>query len=72
MIIPEGNATIAIPTKEESIAIILPTVVTAYISPYPTVVSETVAQYSASKKVLKVSGSTLKMISAVVRIYPIL
>ena len=44
---------------EETMVIILPIVVIGYKSPYPTVVSDIVAQYTASKNVLKVSGSTL-------------
>ena len=47
-----------------------PIVVVAYMSPYPIVVSETVAQYTASKNVLNVSGSTLNISNAVIRIYP--
>ena len=43
---------------------VLPTTVTGYKSPYPTVVSDTVAQYRALKKFLKVSGSTLYTIKA--------
>lgn len=49
VIIPAGNATIAIPNKAEIIVITLPIIDTAYKSPYPTVVSEIVAQYIASK-----------------------
>lgn len=49
VIIPAGSATTAIPRNDEIIAIIRPTIVTGYISPYPTVVRETVAQYTASK-----------------------
>ena len=57
----------AIPKNEESIAIVLPITVTGYISPYPTVVSDTVDQYTASKKELKVSGSTLNTTNAEIR-----
>ena len=49
--IPAGRATIAIPNKAETIVIIFPATETAYMSPYPTVVRDTVAQYTASKKV---------------------
>lgn len=49
VIIPAGSATTAIPRNDEIIAIIRPTIVTGYISPYPTVVRDTVAQYTASK-----------------------
>ena len=41
---PAGKAMMAIPTKEESIAIALPKVDIGYRSPYPTVVSKTHAQ----------------------------
>ena len=44
VIMPAGSATIAIPKTEEIIVIILPAIVTGYISPYPTVVKDTVAQ----------------------------
>ncbi len=42
--IPAGRATIAIPIIEEIIVITLPNTEVANISPYPTVVSEMVAQ----------------------------
>ena len=41
---PEGRAMIAMPKTEEIMVTILPIVVTGYISPYPTVVREMVAQ----------------------------
>lgn len=44
VMMPAGSATIAIPNKEETMVITLPSVDTGYISPYPTVVNETVAQ----------------------------
>ena len=65
---PAGKATIAIPNRDEIMVMILPIVEVAYISPYPTVVSEMVAQYTASKKLLNVPGSALKMTSADIRI----
>ena len=71
VIIPAGNATIAIPMKEETIVIILPNVVIGQMSPYPTVVREIVAQQIASKKVWKLSGSTLKITKAQTIIQPI-
>lgn len=71
VIIPAGNATIAIPMKEETMVIILPNVVTGQMSPYPTVVREIVAQQIASKKVWKLSGSTLKITKAQTIIQPI-
>ena len=40
---------------------IRPAVVTGYISPYPTVVKDMVAQYIASKNVVNESLSTLKI-----------
>ena len=69
MITPAGRATIAIPKNEDIIAIDRPIVVIGYKSPYPTVVRDTVAQYTASKYVSKDCGSTLKIISVVTRIY---
>jgi len=62
--IDDGRAITAIPKIDESIVKVLPTTVTGYKSPYPTVVSDTVAQYRALKKFLKVSGSTLYTIKA--------
>ena len=44
VIIPEGNAIIAMPNIDDTIVTIRPIVVTGYISPYPMVVKETVAQ----------------------------
>ncbi len=70
VMIPAGRATMAIPNKEDTIVMTLPNVETGYISPYPTVVSETVAQYMASKKDSNESGSTLKMINAEINMYP--
>ena len=49
VIIPAGKATMAMPKTDDIMVIILPMVVMGYISPYPTVVKETVAQYTASK-----------------------
>lgn len=69
--IPAGSAITAIPKNDEIIVITLPVVVTGYISPYPTVVSDTVAQYKASKKLSKESGSIVKIIRADTRIYVI-
>lgn len=64
----DGSATMAIPMKEDKIVIIFPSIDIAYISPYPTVVREMEAQYTASKYVLNVYGSTLNIRSAIVRI----
>jgi hypothetical protein len=69
VIMPDGRATIAIPTNEESIVTTRPMVDTGYMSPYPIVVRLTVAQYIAEKKLSKVSGSTLKIINAHITIY---
>lgn len=55
VIMPAGSATIAIPNKDDSIVSNFPNVLTAYISPYPTVVKEIVAQYIASKKLSNLS-----------------
>lgn len=67
---PAGSATMAIPKNEDNIAMVLPITVTGYISPYPTVVSETVDQYTASKNVLKDSGSMVNTTNAEMIIYP--
>lgn len=44
VMMPAGSATIAIPNNEEIMVNICPIVETGYISPYPTVVREIVAQ----------------------------
>ena len=44
VMIPEGRAIIATPTKAESIVNNLPTSYTGVISPYPTLVNEIAAQ----------------------------
>ena len=68
---PAGSATIAMPNIDDTIVTRRPRVETGYISPYPTVVNETVAQYIASKNEPNESGSTLNTIIADMRIYPI-
>lgn len=57
------------PIKVDIMLTIFPISDVGYISPYPTVVSETVAQYTASKKFPNVDGSTWNTISAVTNMY---
>jgi len=64
VITPEGNATIAIPKREEIMLMTFPPLVIGYMSPYPTVVKAVVAQYIASKKLLKLPGSIENINSA--------
>lgn len=71
VIIPEGKAIIAIPNTDDILVTILPATVTGYISPYPTVVNETVTQYIASKNSLNESGSTVNITKAETITYPI-
>lgn len=51
VIIPDGNAIMAIPTSEEIMLTKRPISDIGYISPYPTVVNGQVDQYNASKKI---------------------
>ena len=50
VIIPDGNAIMAIPTSEEIMLTKRPISDIGHISPYPTVVNVQVDQYNASKK----------------------
>lgn len=69
--IPDGSAIIAIPKTDETMLTAFPISETGYISPYPIVVNAVVDQYTASKKDLKVLGSTLNIINADNIMYPI-
>ena len=67
VMIPVGRAMTAIPTRAEIMVMTLPAVVTGDMSPYPIVVIEIVAQYKASRKLLKRDASSWKISMAEIK-----
>ena len=69
VMMPAGSAITAMPNSDEAMEMNFPRSVTGYTSPYPTVVSAVVAQYSASKKLSNVLGSFTNMTSPLTKMY---